>query len=59
MNNQTELCHHGIKGQKWGVRRFQNKDGTLTPEGRKRLTARNNIIRNRGTTEDVNDIVKH
>ena len=30
------LAHHGIKGQKWGVRRFQNPDGTLTPEGRKR-----------------------
>lgn len=29
-----ELCHYGIKGQKWGVRRWQNKDGSLTPEGR-------------------------
>lgn len=28
------LMHHGIKGQKWGVRRFQNPDGSLTPEGR-------------------------
>ena len=32
-----ELYHHGIKGQKWGVRRFQNVDGTLTPAGRRRL----------------------
>lgn len=31
------LCHHGIKGQKWGVRRFQNKDGSLTPAGKKRV----------------------
>lgn len=29
-----ELYHHGILGQKWGVRRYQNKDGTLTAEGR-------------------------
>lgn len=35
--NNTELYHHGIKGQKWGVRRFQNKDGSLTPAGEKRI----------------------
>lgn len=33
---QGDLYHHGIKGQKWGVRRFQNKDGSLTPAGKKR-----------------------
>jgi hypothetical protein len=32
-----ELYHYGIKGQKWGVRRFQNKDGSLTPAGKARL----------------------
>lgn len=31
------LAHHGIKGQKWGIRRFQNPDGTLTEAGRKRV----------------------
>ena len=35
----SELRHHGIKGQKWGVRRFQNSDGSLTPAGAKRYSA--------------------
>ena len=30
------LTHHGVKGQKWGVRRYQNSDGTLTNEGKRR-----------------------
>ena len=35
-NYNAELYHYGVKGQKWGVRRYQNKDGTLTPAGKKR-----------------------
>lgn len=33
----NELQHHGILGMRWGIRRYQNPDGTLTPKGRKRL----------------------
>lgn len=32
----TYLVHHGIKGQRWGIRRYQNEDGTFTEEGKKR-----------------------
>lgn len=34
------ICHHGIKGMKLGVRRFQNQDGTLTEAGKKRYDTR-------------------
>lgn len=36
--NEDYLTHYGIKGQKWGVRRYQNKDGSLTAAGKKRLS---------------------
>ena len=45
------LCHHGIKGMKWGVRRYQNDDGSLTAAGRKRLSQRrpDDIVIKKGT----------
>ena len=36
VDNTEELEHHGIKGQKWGVRRFQREDGTRTAAGKRR-----------------------
>lgn len=38
-----ELYHHGIKGMHWGIRRFQNKDGTLTNAGKTRYKQYKNI----------------
>ena len=47
-----ELYHHGIKGQKWGVRRYQNEDGSLTSQGKSRY-GRGKII-----SEDYHNIKK-
>lgn len=35
--DNNELMHHGILGMKWGIRRYQNYDGTLTPAGKRRV----------------------
>lgn len=35
-NHKEMLMHYGIKGQKWGIRRYQNEDGTRTAAGKKR-----------------------
>lgn len=45
------LAHHGVKGQKWGVRRYQNEDGSLTSEGRKRYLKSDGSLTRRGKKE--------
>lgn len=49
--SDQELCHHGILGQKWGVRRYQNADGSLTDEGKKRY-GKTNLTENYREGED-------
>ena len=51
------LAHHGIPGQKWGVRRFQNKDGTLTSTGKKRYSD-GRSLGNRYHTKAANSVQK-
>lgn len=41
IERSTSLSHHGILGQKWGIRRFQNKDGSLTSAGKTRYKTGN------------------
>ena len=62
MNNKSpteranELYHHGIKGQKWGVRRFQNEDGTLTSAGKKRYDDDNKSVSTDGSAKKAYEL---
>ena len=51
------LMHHGIKGQKWGVRRYQNPDGSYTNEGRARYRSASRIRRSDKTAPKVQQII--
>ena len=44
-SDQSELMHHGVKGQKWGIRRYRNSDGSLTPKGKKRYSENEKLSR--------------
>lgn len=52
VDDHDTLEHHGIKGQKWGIRRFQREDGTRTPAGKKRQKYQT-------VSEEARDVLKN
>ena len=54
--NENELYHWGIKGMKWGVRRYQNSDGSLTAAGRKRYTDKDGNLNAAGKKKFGNSV---
>lgn len=60
MTDHIYLAHHGIKGQKWGVRRYRNKDGSLTKAGKKRYAEADSLTYEGGkrTQKLTNQLLK-
>lgn len=53
--NKNSLYHHGVKGMKWGVRRYQNQDGSLTAAGKKKVAKKER----KTAKKEVNKLAKY
>ena len=58
-NENAYLEHHGIKGQKWGIRRYQNPDGTLTDAGKKRYYNPDGSLTEAGKKENTKRVLDY
>lgn len=56
--NTDYLAHHGILGQKWGVRRYQNEDGSLTPAGKSRYTNADKVSEKKSAMDSLKNEYK-
>lgn len=55
--NGFYLAHHGIKGQRWGIRRFQNEDGSLTNKGKARYLSNDTLSRATEVTKSTSETI--
>ena len=55
LTSDGELYHYGVKGQKWGVRRYQNKDGSLTAAGKRRIKEDGTFKTNKEYRKEISD----
>ena len=53
MYDNNYLAHYGIKGQRWGVRRFQNSDGSLTKVGKEKYNTKENFEKTRSKNKKI------
>lgn len=57
-NENLYLAHHGIKGQKWGIRRWQNEDGTYTEAGKQKYFNSNGTLNEKGKKFEAKQAIK-